>query len=152
MSKQTLSSLVGAVRDDVSAISNDITALAKAELGRDGKRIGFGLAAFIVALALAPLILILLAITVAEALVAAGLARWAAYLADAGIVLVVVAALAALGAVLFKKVKGPQRTVTAVKDTLAALGGKTPEEAAAARAANQTAVPPAGPAIHTPAA
>jgi ABC-type multidrug transport system fused ATPase/permease subunit len=142
MPKQPIGDLIAAVRNDLSAIGNDIAALAKAEIGRDIARIVVMVAAFLMAGFLALMALVLLVVAVAEALAAAGLARWAAFLIDAGICLVVLAALAGLGIILVKRVKGPRRTVTAIKDSLAAIGGKTPEEAAAARAANQTAAQP----------
>jgi hypothetical protein len=135
MSQTPIGDLIAAIRADLAAIGRDISALAKAEFKRDGVRLGVGLGALIAGGFLATLVIVLLVIAVAQGLIAAGLPPWAAYLVDAGIFLVVVALLVLLGVGNLKKVGPPTATITAVQDSIAALEGKTPEQAAADRAA-----------------
>jgi len=135
MADRPLEELATAVKDDFALVAEDISALAKAEMSRDSTKIGVAIAAFGLAGCAATMAVVLLLITAAQALIAAGLAPWVAYLADAGIALVAVLILVITGVILLKRIKGPKRTATAIKDTLAALRGRTPQAAAAERAA-----------------
>ncbi|MDR1428610.1 MAG: phage holin family protein [Bifidobacteriaceae bacterium] len=131
MANRPIRELAGDVQDDVTAIVGDITTLAKAELRRDGSKLGVGLAAFAAAAGGVILALILLSIVIAEVLVALGLMPWAAYLIDVGIVLLIAGALVLVGKTAFGKVTGPTRTLSAVRGLLTAIGGRNPAEAGA---------------------
>ncbi|MDR1152105.1 MAG: phage holin family protein [Bifidobacteriaceae bacterium] len=127
MANRPIGELAEAVQDDVTAIVGDISQLAKAELGRDGAKIAVALGAFLAAGAGVVLALILLSIVVAEILISVGLLPWAAYLIDAGIVLVVAAALALTGKTVLSKISGPRRTMRAIRGLTAAFVGRGPD-------------------------
>jgi hypothetical protein len=129
MANRPLGELADAVQGDVSAIVGDISSLAKAELSSDGAKLGVGVGAFVVALSGLPLALILGAFAAAEGFVAAGLARWAAYLLAAGVVVVVAALLVLIGWLTMRRLEGPKRTLQAIRDLIAALSGHAPGEA-----------------------
>ncbi|MDR1237788.1 MAG: phage holin family protein [Propionibacteriaceae bacterium] len=128
MANRPIGDLAHSVRSDVAAIVGDISALAKSELARDGAKIGFGLAALTAALGAAALAGVLLTVALAEALVALGLPSWAAFLIDAGIVLLLGAAFVVAGVRAFRRMEGLKRTAKAVGGLLSAFGGRGPEE------------------------
>lgn len=120
--ERTLGQLVADATHDISSIVRGEIALAKAEIGADAKRAGIGAAMFAVAGVFAFLALILLLISTAYGLVAAGLAPWLAFLIVAGSLLVVGAILAVVGKSSLGKMKGkPERTIKSAEDTIAAL-------------------------------
>ncbi|MDR0432646.1 MAG: phage holin family protein [Bifidobacteriaceae bacterium] len=123
MASRPLGELAGTIEADVAAIIGDISRLAKAELGREGARIGLALGAFLAAAVGVACAVVLLSIVVAQVLIAVGLAPWAAYLIDVGIVLVFVAGLALVGKTLFSRLKGPVRTLHAIRNLASAIGG-----------------------------
>ena len=122
VTERTLGQLVADATHDVSSIMRSEIALAKAEIGADAKKAGFGAGLFAVAGVFALLALILLLIAAAYGLVAAGLAPWLSFLIVAGVLLVVGAILALVGKSSFSKIKGkPERAIKNAQDTIAAI-------------------------------
>ena len=120
--ERTLGQLVADATHDISSIMRSELALAKAEIGADAKKAGLGAGMFVAAGTFAFLALILLLISAAYALVAAGLAPWLAFLIVAVVLLVVGAILAFVGKTSLSKLKGkPERAIKNAQDTIAAI-------------------------------
>ncbi|WP_336921431.1 phage holin family protein [Aquipuribacter sp. SD81] len=103
---------------DVRAIVQHEKDLAKAEITGAAKKGGAGAALLVVAATLLGLGTVYLLIAAAEALVAAGMTRWGAFLVVGGAVVVLGLLLALVGVLLLKRVRGPQRTVEQGKGTV----------------------------------
>jgi fatty acid desaturase len=120
--ERTLGQLVADATHDISSIMRSEVALAKAEIRADAKKAGAGAGMFATAGVLAFLALILLLISAAFGLVAAGLPPWAAFLIVAGVLLVIGVILVLVGKHNFDNLKGkPERAIKNVQDTIAAV-------------------------------
>lgn len=110
--------LVNEAVDDVKAILAHERALAQIEVAAAAKKAGVGAGLFAAALGLLSLVPLFLLIGGAEALVAAGLSRWAAYLIMAGIMLLVAALLAGIGVLFVRRVGPPKRAIATTRETV----------------------------------
>jgi Flp pilus assembly protein TadB len=120
--ERTLGQLVADATHDISSIMRSEVALAKAEIRADAKKAGAGAGMFATAGVLAFLALILLLISAAFGLVAAGLPPWAAFLIVAGVLLVIGVILVLVGKHNFDNLKGkPERAIQNMQDTIAAV-------------------------------
>jgi hypothetical protein len=95
--------------------------LAKAEIGASVKNAGTGVGLFIVAAILLVFSLTFGLIALAEALISLGLWRWVGYVIVFGFLVLVATVLVFVGVRKVKRVKSPQRTIRAAKETAAAL-------------------------------
>jgi predicted transcriptional regulator len=120
--ERTIGQLVADATHDISSIMRSEVALAKAEIRADAQKAGLGAGMFAAAGTLAFLALILLLISAAYGLVAAGLAPWLAFLIVAAVLLVVGAILVLVGKRSIDGVKGkPERAIKSTQDTIAAV-------------------------------
>jgi hypothetical protein len=120
--ERTLGQLVADATHDISSIVRSEVALAKAEIRADAKKAGAGAGMFATAGILAFLALILLLISAAYGLVAAGLAPWAAFLIVAGVLLIIGVILVLGGKHNIDNLKGkPERAIKSAQDTIAAV-------------------------------
>lgn len=117
-SDRTIGQLVSDALEDVRAIIQHEKALLKAEVSRAAKAGGVGAGLVVAALGTLSLALVFLLITAAEALAAAGMTRWGAFLVVGGALLLLAVLLGVVGAVLLKKVKAPQKAVEQGKGTV----------------------------------
>jgi hypothetical protein len=117
----SLGKLVQDASESVSTIIRGEIALAKLELTASVKKGGLGAALFGVAGVLLFFSLTFGLIALAEGLIAAGLYRWLGYLVVFAALLVVIAVLVLIGGKLMKRVKGPEQTIAAGKETVAYL-------------------------------
>jgi hypothetical protein len=117
----SLGVLVQGASESISTIIRGEIALAKLELSTSVKKGGIGAALFAVAAVLLFFSLTFGLIALAEGLIAAGLYRWVGYLVVFGLLLVIIALLVFVGVKLIKRVKGPQKTIAAGKETVAYL-------------------------------
>ena len=124
----SVGTLVQSAMADVSTLVRGEIELAKAEIGRSAKKAGISIGMFAAAGVFAAFAGIYLFVTVAEALTALGLPRWASY----GIVtlfLLVLAGIAALiGMRLLKKIEKPERTLETLHDLPEVLHREAPGE------------------------
>jgi hypothetical protein len=139
---RSIGQLVADAVDDVRAIVAHEKALAKAELSRAAKAGGAGAALVVAAVTTFGLAVVYLLIAAAEALIAAGMSRWAGFLVVGGALVVLALLLGLVGALSLKKVRGPERAVEqgrgAVEDVRSALSGPD-DEGLVPDAATQTA-------------
>jgi uncharacterized membrane protein YqjE len=119
--ERTLGQLVAQASDDLSGIIRAEIALAKAELREDAKYVAMGGGLFGAAGYLGVLASVTLVITIAYALVAAGLKAWAAFLIVTVALLLLAAILALVGRSRLRKVTPPERTIRSTKDAIAAV-------------------------------
>jgi len=120
--ERTLGQLVADATHDISSIMRSELALAKAEIRADAKKAGLGAGMFAAAGTLVFLALILLLISAAYGLVAAGLAPWAAFLIVAGVLLVIGVILVLAGKRSIDSLQGkPERAIKSTPDTIAAV-------------------------------
>ncbi len=120
--ERTIGKLVADATHDISSIMRSEVALAKAEIRADAQKAGLGAGMFAAAGTLAFLALILLLISAAYGLVAAGLAPWLAFLIVSAVLLVVGAILVLVGKRSIDGVKGkPERAIKSTQDTIAAV-------------------------------
>ena len=120
--ERTLGQLVADATNDISSIMRSEVALAKAEMSADAKKAGLGAGMFATAGVFAFLALILLLISAAYGLVAAGLAPWLAFLIVGGALLLFGAILVLVGKRNLGNVKGkPERAIKSAQDTIAAV-------------------------------
>lgn len=120
--ERSLGQLVADATHDISSIVRSEVALAKAEVGADAKKAAAGAGMFAVAGVLSFLALIMLLVSAANGLVAAGLAPWLAFLIVAGVLLLLGAVLALVGKSSLGKIKGkPERTIKNAQETIAAV-------------------------------
>lgn len=110
--------LVSEAVDDVKAILAHERALAQLEVAAAAKQAGAGAGLLVAALGLLGLVPLFLLIAGAEALVAAGLPRWAAYLIMVGIMLLVAALLVGIGVLLLRRVGPPKRAIATTRETV----------------------------------
>jgi hypothetical protein len=119
--ERTLGQLVAQASDDLSGIIRGEIALAKAELRVDAKNAAVGGGLFGAAGYLGVLASVTAIITIAYALIAAGLAAWAAFLIVTVALLVVAGILALVGRSRIRKVSPPERTIRSTKEAIAAV-------------------------------
>jgi len=115
---RSIGQLVADALDDVRAIIDHEKALAKAEITRAAKAGGIGAGLLLAAVSMISLAMIYLLISAAEGLVEAGMTRWAAFLLVGGVLLLVGLVLGSVGAIMLKRVRGPQRAVEQGKGTV----------------------------------
>jgi hypothetical protein len=131
--------LVRAASEQMSALIRAEFELAKAELSATAKRAGTGTGFMVVAAATLLLSLPFLFVAVAEGLVALGLPRWSAYLIVWGLFVLAAALFGLVGVRLVRRLRKPERTIEAVKET--ARWARHPTESGPA-ASGAATVPP----------
>jgi hypothetical protein len=120
--ERSLGQLVADATHDISSIMRSEVALAKAEIGADAKKAAAGAGLFATAGVFAFLALIMLLVSAANGLVAAGLPPWLAYLIVAVVLLLLGVILVLAGKASVGKIKGkPERTIKSAQDTIAAV-------------------------------
>ncbi|HEY9475081.1 MAG TPA: phage holin family protein [Mycobacteriales bacterium] len=108
------------VRDATTHLSTLIRGeieLAKLELAASVRRLGWGTGFFGAAATLLCFSLFFPFVALAEGLVALGLPRWGAYLVVWLVLLVLAVALGLVGIRMVRKIRRPERTIEAVRDT-----------------------------------
>lgn len=141
---RTIGQLVSDAVDDVRSIIQHEKALAKAEISRAAKSGGAGAGLLVAAVSMLGLSVIYLLISAAEAMAAAGLSRWAAFLIVGGALVVVAVLLALVGVALLKRVSGPDRAVAQGKGTVDDVKGAFSSEDPDAAPPAVAVVPAAG--------
>jgi hypothetical protein len=119
------------VKDATAQVSTLVRAeveLARAEITRDVKKGLTGSVYFILALVVLFYSTFFFFFFVAE-LLDNWLARWAAFLIVFGVMVLTTAALAFLGFLKVRRIRGPQKTIESVKETKAAFTGQGPAKA-----------------------
>jgi len=126
----TVGQLVANVSKDLSSLVRSELELAKTELKKTAVAAGTGAGMFAAAGFLALLAVILLCISAAYGLTAAGLHPAIAFLIVAGAFLLIGAILVFIGMRALKNAKGPQRTIDSAKESVEVLKaiGKGNEE------------------------
>ena len=119
--ERTLGQLVSQASDDLSNLVRAEIALAKAELRQDVRNAAVGGGLFGAAGYLGVLASITLVITVAYALVAAGLSPWLAFLIVSVALLLVAGILALIGRSRLRRLTPPERTIRTTKEAIAAV-------------------------------
>ena len=119
--ERSLGQLVAQASDDLSSIVRAEIALAKAELRGDVKNAALGGGLFGAAGYLGGLASVTGVITVAYALVAAGLRPWLAFLIVTVALLLVAGILALVGRSRLKRLGPPERTIRTTKEAIAAV-------------------------------
>jgi uncharacterized membrane protein YqjE len=118
---QTLGELVRDVCTSASTLVQREIELAKLELRSSVKNAGVGAGMFVAAAVLLVFSLTFGLIALAEGLAAAGLYRWLAFLVVFVFLLLLVGALIVVGVQQVKRVKTPEHTIAAGKETVAYL-------------------------------
>jgi putative superfamily III holin-X len=119
--ERTLGQLVAQASDDLSGLVRAEIALAKAELRVDAKNAAIGGGLFGAAGYLGVLASVTLVITIAYALMAAGLRAWAAFLIVSVALLLLAGILVLVGRSRIRKVSPPERTIRSTKEAIAAV-------------------------------
>jgi hypothetical protein len=119
--ERTLGQLVADASRDLSTIVRSEIALGKAEVKRDLVAGVAGAAMFVVAGVFAFLALILLLIAAAYGLVAAGFARWLAFLVVGVVLLLIGAVLVLVGKSRLGRISPPERTIRSTRKTVDTL-------------------------------
>jgi len=119
---------VAELRDNVVSLSSDISALAKAEIQEQKKKAIMGAVWGGAAALLGVLALILIPIILAYVLVALGLVQWLAFLITFVFLLLLAGIMGLLAKKSFSSIEPPKRTISAVKNSVAALKGDYPVE------------------------
>jgi uncharacterized membrane protein YqjE len=109
--------LVREASEQMSALIRAEVELAKAELSATAKRAGVGAGFMVAAVSVLLVALPFLLVALAEVLVAVGLPRWSAYLIVVGFFVLLAAVLGLIGIRLVKRLRKPERTIEAVKET-----------------------------------
>lgn len=121
----TVGQLVANASRDLSALVRNEIKLAQAEIKRSAQAAGIGAGMFAVAGVLAFFALILLTISAAYGLVAAGLHPALAFLIVAGAFLLLAGLLVFVGIRQLKKAKGPKRAIETSKESVETLKAVT---------------------------
>ena len=121
------------ITDDVKLLVQDQIELAKTELIPAAKNGGTGAGLFGVAGYFALSATILLYITAALGLYAAGVAGWLAFLIVAVALLLIAAILAGIGYLFIRRVKGPDRTIAQANLAATEVKGAAEQALAAAK-------------------
>jgi cytochrome c biogenesis protein CcdA len=120
-SEPTVGQLVANASRDLSALVRGEIKLAQAELKRSAQAVGVGAGMFAAAAFLALLAVVLLSISAAFALVAAGLGPAVAFLIVAAAYLLIGTGLVFVGMTQMKKAKGPERAIESSKESVEQL-------------------------------
>jgi hypothetical protein len=126
--EKSIGGLVGEATKHVSTLVRAEVELARAEITRDVKKGLTGSVYFILALVVLFYSTFFFFFFVAE-LLDNWLARWAAFLIVFGVMVLTTAALAFLGFLKVRRIRGPQKTIESVKETKAAFTGHGPAKA-----------------------
>ncbi|MFI0943327.1 phage holin family protein [Streptomyces sp. NPDC021020] len=118
---RSVGQLFAAATAEMSALVHDEIALAKAELRADAKRVAFGSAATVAALALALFSVPMLSLAAAWGLKALGITTGWAFLIVFGAYVLLALIIGAIGFLRFKAVKKPERSINSAKQTAAVL-------------------------------
>ena len=124
----SVGTLVQSAMADVSTLIRSEIELAKAEIGRSAKKAGISVALFAAAGVLAAFAGIYLFVTIAEALTALGLPRWASYGIVTVFLLLLAGHAALIGMRLLKKIEKPERTLETLHDLPEVLHREAPGE------------------------
>ena len=119
--ERTLGQLVAQASDDLTSLVRAEIALAKAELRADARNAALGGGLLGAAGYLGLLGSITAVVTVAYALVAAGLRAWLAFLIVTVALLLVAGILALVGRSRFKRLRPPERTIRTTREAIAAV-------------------------------
>jgi Putative Actinobacterial Holin-X, holin superfamily III len=119
--ERTLGQLVAQASEDLTSLVRAEIALAKAELRADARNAALGGGLLGAAGYLGLLASITAVITVAYALVAAGLRAWLAFLIVTVALLLVAGILALVGRSRIKRLRPPERTIRTTKEAIAAV-------------------------------
>lgn len=130
-----ITELVAQVRENATSLGRDISALAKAEIKEQVSRATRGAVFLALALVFALLALFILPFVVAYILVWAGLQTWAAFLIVFGGLLVLAALTGLIARAILSRISAPNRTIQAVKDSVAAFNGQLPSQVGGREAA-----------------
>ena len=122
--ERTIGQLVSDATHDLSDILRHEVALAKAELKDDVTKAGMGAGLLAAAAFFGLVAFVLLCITAALGLEAAGLPGWAAFLIVTVLLLLIAAILALVGKKRLSAIEKPERTITTAKGSVAALRGQ----------------------------
>jgi hypothetical protein len=125
MAKNALGAAISEAIRQVGALYRTTVELAKAQLSKDGSRLGLGIALLGCALVAILGVVPLLVLAFVWGLIALGIWPWAAYLIAAGAGLVAAAGLVAVGSSILKRAATSiGRTTAMIKDSLGALKGQ----------------------------
>ncbi|MDR1633979.1 MAG: phage holin family protein [Bifidobacteriaceae bacterium] len=125
MAKNKLGAAIAEALSQVGALYRATVELAKAQLSKEGSRLGLGLALIVAALVAVAGVTPLLVLAFVWGLIALGIWPWAAYLIAAGVALVAAAGLAVAGRALLKKASAAiGQTTDMIKASLDALKGE----------------------------
>jgi fatty acid desaturase len=119
----TLSTMVGGVATDLSSLMKDQIALTKSELRTAAQRAAVSSGLLVAAAFVAVLAVIFLLVTIAYALVAAGLPVWAGFGIVTLVLLILTAVLALVGYRRLQSVRGPERSIKALQQVPELLPG-----------------------------
>src|SRR5918911_3727589 len=119
--ERSLGQLVAQASEDLTSLVRAEIALAKAELRADVKNAALGGGLFGGAGYLGALASVTLVITVAYALVEAGLRPWLAFLIISVVLLLIAGILALVGRARIRRLKPPERTIRTTKEAIAAV-------------------------------
>jgi hypothetical protein len=119
--ERTLGQLVAQASEDLTSLVRAEIALAKAELRADARNAAVGGGLLGAAGYLGLLGSITAVVTVAYALVAAGLRAWLAFLIVTVALLLVAGILALVGRSRFKRLRPPERTIRTTREAIAAV-------------------------------
>ena len=119
--ERSLGQLVAQASEDLTSLVRAEIALAKAELRADARNAALGGGLFGAAAYLGLLGSVTAVITVAYALVAAGLRAWLAFLIVTAALLLVAGILALVGRSRIKRLRPPERTIRTTKEAIAAV-------------------------------
>lgn len=129
-SQWKISRKIAELRENVVNMSSDISALAKAEIQQQKQRAIRGAVFGAVAAVFAVFAVVLLPIVIGFALMAFGLAPWLAFLIVFVLFLLLAGGAGLIAKSSFSKIEAPKRTIAAVKNSVAALKGEYPVDAA----------------------
>lgn len=142
----SVGSLVKNATASVSTLFRSEVALAKAELVDDAKKAGAGTGLLIVAGVMALYASFFFFFFLAE-LLDEWVPRWLAFLIVFGILVVITLVAAFIGYLVFKKVRGPKKTISSVKEVQTVLPGRheagAGDPASSGQGAGHPAIPPA---------
>jgi uncharacterized membrane protein YqjE len=125
----SIGTLVAEATSSFSTLLHGEIELAKLEIKSSVRNAGTGAVMFAAAALLLAFSLTFGLIALAEGLVALHIWRWAAYLIVFGFLVLLASLLALIGVRRVKKVRAPQQTIDATKDTVTALRRATSHQA-----------------------
>ncbi len=111
-------SIAALINDYVAAFKrwvNGVSELGKVEMAEQGKHAGIGAGMFVGAALFGLFAFALFTLALGYVLIALGLPDWAAFLIEATLYVVIAGVLALVGKKQLEAMKGPQRTIAAIK-------------------------------------